>query len=300
MRNSFFILFIFSFSFSNYVYWEPAIPSPGGVIEIFYDSEEGVLPDNLSSLFIHLGYNGWQDVDDYEMFYQPQIPDGNWFKFIYNIPLDAETVDFVFTDGNIWDNNGGVGIDWHISLSSFWTPLQPSANETVDIVVANPSIDQIAWMVEVGDGNFTTPINSYWPEGSYIEGNFVLSPLENLDDGLKGLSLGPFNDGAQIIQSVKFISKLDNGDWDQLSNGQLPFYDIYLDFDNQDDAPSIFFLSPSDGSTISGSTQLVTVGNAQSVEYWVNGEIVAESSGPAPFSSNWTLKTCLEKQLFTQ
>ena len=75
---------IFSFMFSNYVYWEPAIPSPGGTIEIFYDSEQGTLENNISSLFIHLGYNGWQDVDDYEMFYQPQIPDGNWFKFIYN------------------------------------------------------------------------------------------------------------------------------------------------------------------------------------------------------------------------
>ena len=109
-----------SFAVSNYVYWEPAIPSPGGTIEIFYDSEEGVLSDNLSSVFIHLGYNGWQDVQDYEMFPQPQIEDGNWFKFIYNIPEDAETVDFVFRDSNgSWDNNGGVGIDWHISLSSF-------------------------------------------------------------------------------------------------------------------------------------------------------------------------------------
>ena len=124
MIRIFFVLVIFNFSFSNYVYWEPAIPSPGGTIEIFYDSQQGSLSDNLSTLFIHLGYNGWQDVEDYEMFYQPQITDGNWFKFIYNIPSNAETIDFVFTDGNdSWDNKGGVGIDWHISLSSFWSPL---------------------------------------------------------------------------------------------------------------------------------------------------------------------------------
>ncbi len=290
MKSKIFIFSIFiTLSLSNYVYWEPAIPSPGGIIEIFYDSEEGVLPDAVSSLFIHLGYNGWQDVDDYEMFYQPQIPDGNWFKFIYSIPEDAETVDFVFTDGSDWDNNGGVGIDWHISLSSFWTPLQPTPNETIDIIVTNPLIDKIAWMVEVGGGNFTTPINSYWPEGSYLEGNFVFSPLEDLEDGTQILSLGPFNDGVQIVESIKFISKLSGGGWDQLSNGQLPFYDIYLDFDSQDGAPNIFFLSPSEGSVINGSTQLVTVGSAQLVEYWVNGEIVAESSSAPPFSANWVL-----------
>ena len=94
--------------FSNYVYWEPAIPSPGGTIEIFYDSEEGILSDDLSSVFIHLGYNGWQETDDYEMFYQPQIPDGNWFKFIYNIPSDAETIDFVESRWTIYDSDGDI------------------------------------------------------------------------------------------------------------------------------------------------------------------------------------------------
>ena len=107
MIKIFSVIAVFNFLISNYVFWEPAIPSPGGTIEIFYDSQQGSLSDNISTLFIHLGYNGWQDVEDYEMFYQPQIPDGNWFKFIYNIPSNAETIDFVFTDGNdSWDNNG--------------------------------------------------------------------------------------------------------------------------------------------------------------------------------------------------
>ena len=78
------------------------------------------------------------------MFYQPEIPDGNWFKFIYYIPENAETIDFVFRDSNeIWDNNGGVGIDWHISLSSFWTPLQPTPNDVIDILIADDSVCEI-------------------------------------------------------------------------------------------------------------------------------------------------------------
>ena len=282
-------LVFFNVFFANYVYWEPAIPSPGGTIDIFYDSEEGTLSDDLSSLFIHLGYNGWQEVDDYEMFYQPQIPDGNWFKFIYNIPEDAETIDFVFTDGNgIWDNNGGVGIDWHISLSSFWAPLQPSPNDVVDIIISNPMVDEVAWMVEVGENNFINPSQIYWPEGSYVEGNFVISPLEDTDSGERIVSLGPFNNGSQIVQSIKFISRLGNGEWDQLSNGQLPFYDIYINFEAQDNDPYVFFLSPSEGSLITGTTQITTVGDAESVDYWLNGESIGQSFNGPPFSIAWT------------
>ena len=279
---------IFSFMFSNYVYWEPAIPSPGGTIEIFYDSEQGTLENNISSLFIHLGYNGWQDVDDYEMFYQPQIPDGNWFKFIYNIPENAETVDFVFTDGNgTWDNNGGVGIDWHISLSSFWSPLQPTPNDIIEIVISDPMIDEVAWMVEVGENNFAKPNTVYWPEGSYEQGNFVISPLQESDNGTRLISIGPFDEGYQIVQSIKFIGRQNNGNWDQLSNGQLPFYDIYINFESQDNDPYVFFLSPSEGSLISGATQIMTVGDAQRVEYWLNGNIIGQTENGPPFSITW-------------
>ena len=289
MIKIFSVIAVFNFLISNYVFWEPAIPSPGGTIEIFYDSQQGSLSDNISTLFIHLGYNGWQDVEDYEMFYQPQIPDGNWFKFIYNIPSNAETIDFVFTDGNdSWDNNGGVGIDWHISLSSFWSPLQPSPNDMIDIIVSNPEVDEIAWMVEISDDNFVPADPIYWPDGSYLEGNFVFSPLENSSDGNRLLSLGPFNDGTQIIQSIKFISKLTNGSWDQLSNGQLPFYDIYIDFAAQQNDPYVFFISPAEGSFVNGPIQLITTGSANRVEYWASGEIIAESNTGPPFIGSWT------------
>ncbi len=288
MMRIFLTIIIFNITFANYVYWEPAIPTPGGTIEIFYNSEEGILVDDLTSVFIHLGYNGWQEVEDYEMFYQPQLEDGNWFKFIYNIPQDAETIDFVFTDGNgTWDNNGGVGIDWHISLSSFWSPLQPNPNDIINIVVSNPMIDEVAWMVEVGDDNFIAADEIYWPEGSYSEGGFVFSQLEDTDDEGRVLSLGPFNNGEQIIQSIKFIGKLNNGEWDQLSNGQLPFYDIYIDFSPQLEDPYVFFISPQEGSLVEGVTQLVTTGTANNVEYWVNGEIVANAENGPPFIDTW-------------
>ena len=113
LYTSFVIMLTFVWSQSS-VYWEPEIPVPGGDITIYYDVIEGTLPDNTQPVYIHLGYNGWQDFDDY-----PMNDQGNdLWAYTYSIPSEAETIDFVFTDLNDnWDNNGGIGIDWHISLN---------------------------------------------------------------------------------------------------------------------------------------------------------------------------------------
>ena len=111
------ILFLLSPIFSSVVFWEPEIPIPGQEITVYYNTIDGALPNNTFPAYIHLGYNGWQDTEDYAMSYEPSIGVG-WWKYTYDIPEDAETIDFVFTDLNDnWDNNGGIGIDWHISLN---------------------------------------------------------------------------------------------------------------------------------------------------------------------------------------
>ena len=127
-------------SAQNLVYWEPEQPIPGESITIFYNHIEGSLPDDAVQVYVHLGYNGWQDTQDYAMSYTPEIGNG-WWQYEYDIPNDAETIDFVFTDmeGN-WDNNGGLGIDWHISLNYYWTPYYPGPGEIITIVLNNAPI----------------------------------------------------------------------------------------------------------------------------------------------------------------
>ena len=154
-----FTLFIFSaVVVGQSVYWEPEIPVPGGDITIFYNVIEGILDDNTNPVFIHLGYNGWQDVDDYAMTLETGLGAG-WFSYIYSIPEEAETIDFVFTDLlDNWDNNGGIGIDWHISLNYYWTPFNPGPNNEIDIVLNNvTSGGSIIWAVNDGNG-FDIPI----------------------------------------------------------------------------------------------------------------------------------------------
>ncbi|HIA30244.1 MAG TPA: hypothetical protein EYN82_01195, partial [Candidatus Marinimicrobia bacterium] len=72
-------------SAQNVVFWEPEIPVSGGDITIYYNTIEGTLPDDTAPVYIHLGYNGWQNTDDYEMSYAPDVGNG-WWQYEYEIP----------------------------------------------------------------------------------------------------------------------------------------------------------------------------------------------------------------------
>ena len=110
------------------MYWEPDNPVQGGQVTIFYNLENrNVLPASTNPCFIHLGYNGWINTDDFAM---TKNANGLW-QYEVTIPNNATIIDFVFTDqkGN-WDNNGGVGVDWHIDVYS----------EGLSVVVVSPEI----------------------------------------------------------------------------------------------------------------------------------------------------------------
>ena len=277
---------------ATYVYWEPEVPIPGGTITIFYNTIEGALPDNVTSVYIHLGYNGWQNTSDYPMTYQPALGNG-WWSYLYDVPVNAETIDFVFTDlQGHWDNNGGVGIDWHISLNYYWTPFNPTPNDSTEIVLNN--VDQggyIAWSVDAGNGH-VTPIPDYWPDGTVVQNDLALTPLT--ENGLSSyhVILYPFASGAQVVQSVKFKILWEDGTWDAGSNGQVMYYDIYLDYTYHSGDPYVFFTGPASGAQITGPTSVQVVGNAASVEFWVAGEFLYEGI-VSPYTFIWTPDSAL-------
>jgi len=96
-------------------YWIPETPEAGDSIAIFYDPLAGALPDGTDPVSIHIGHSGWQDViaPDPVMTYVAAI---EYWKYVYNIPVGATAVDFVFTDGlGNWDNNNGA--DWHVTVT---------------------------------------------------------------------------------------------------------------------------------------------------------------------------------------
>jgi len=282
------ILYIFlNYIFPNYVYWEPEVPIPGGDITIYYNTIEGSLPNNTFPTYIHLGYNGWQETEDYAMSYSPSIGAG-WWQYTYQIPENAETIDFVFTDLNDnWDNNGGIGIDWHISLNYFWSPFNPTPNDNLTIVLNN--INQgghIVWTVDAGNGH-VAPIEEYWPDGTYMENGVVYSPLEYVNPNSLSLDFEPFQSGEQVIYSLKFKILWDDGNYDVGSNEQIIYYDIYFDYNPGIDDPFINFVSPLSGEQIMGDVQINLEGDADNIELWLDGNLLTTLTSE-PFEYLWS------------
>jgi hypothetical protein len=61
---------------------------------------------------IHYGTNNWQQPQDVPM----KRLDENTWTVVVPVPHGANQVDFVFTNGEKWDNNSGA--DWHVRSCS--------------------------------------------------------------------------------------------------------------------------------------------------------------------------------------
>ena len=276
----------FTFSYTNYVYWEPEIPVPGGEITIYYNTIDGSLPNSTFPVYVHLGYDGWVDTEDYAMSYYPLNGVG-WWKYDYQIPEDIETIDFVFTDLNDnWDNNGGIGIDWHISMNYYWAPYNPTPNDNLEIVLNN--IEQggsILWTVDSGNGH-EAPIEEYWPQGSYMQNGVVYSPLITNGNNSVMIDFEPFQSGEQLVSSLKFNILWDDGTYDVSDNGQIIYYDIYFDYELDENSPSISFDSPSQNEQIMGDVLIACESDADIVELWLDGNLLTTMTSE-PFEFLW-------------
>ena len=85
----------------------------GRALTIYY---HGSL-DGASHVYLHWGENGWQNVAAAN---KPMVKraDGFWQTTI-SVPVDATSLNFCFTDGTNWDNNGGG--NWNASISAATT-----------------------------------------------------------------------------------------------------------------------------------------------------------------------------------
>ncbi|MCP4710923.1 MAG: hypothetical protein GY869_20055, partial [Planctomycetes bacterium] len=244
---------------------------------------EGTLPDDADPVYIHLGYNGWQNVDDYVM---TEHSDPGWWFYVYSIPANAEVIDFVFTDlqGN-WDNNGGIGIDWHIGLNYTWEPLNPNPNDIIHLTLRNS--DQggyIVWYIS-GSGIVQTPIPEYWPEGSQLseDGFSVETQVLGPDnEGNYTLDLGSFTSAEQLVEVIKFRIRWADGTWEET------LYDITLDFTPLPGDPVVAIISPAEDQQIEGPVLIeVEAENAVGMEVWATGVMVGTIEGDPPYQFNW-------------
>jgi len=202
---------------NNVLYWEPGTIVQGGTVDIYYNAINGALPDAPSQVLIHLGYNGWTNVDDYPMTSQA---DG-WWLYTYTIPEDADILDFVFQDGQgNWDNNGGQGIDFHIPVNvpGLWEPMFPGPNDTIRINKQSELAGNLWW----GVNGWHAPLASYQPDNTVVgsEGQSVESPLLGPDTSdFYWVEIGPFNNAHQAVNQVDFVFHWSDDSWDNNGGG---------------------------------------------------------------------------------
>lgn len=128
------VLLLFNFTNAQDVYWEPENPIQGGQVTIYYDLESrGILPTSTNPVYLHLGFDGWNNTADYTMIKSSSI--GFW-EYELSIPQNVSKIDFAFTDNindysaGTWDNNGGYGFDWHVDVYP----------EGLSIVIISPEV----------------------------------------------------------------------------------------------------------------------------------------------------------------
>jgi hypothetical protein len=103
---------------SDAVWWDPEEPTAGDSLTIFYDPTGRPL-DGALEVWIHLGLNGWQDVEDHVMSWDDQV---EIWRYGFVVPSSASSIEFVFHDNaGTWDNNGGA--DWSIPVTGGEVPF---------------------------------------------------------------------------------------------------------------------------------------------------------------------------------
>ncbi|MDS0526140.1 carbohydrate-binding protein [Clostridium sp. SHJSY1] len=108
------------------VSWSPTTPIAGQTVKVTYDSTNRPL-QNSSSVKIHYGYDGFTGATD-----APMTSEGNnkW-SITLTVPSSTKSkLDFCFTNGSSWDNNGST--NWNIPIKSSSTTFMPRVGYTVD------------------------------------------------------------------------------------------------------------------------------------------------------------------------
>jgi len=130
-------------------------------------------------------------------------------------------------DDETWDNNNGV--DYHINLETQgitgveWIPQNPTQFDSVHIYVGQAQTGaNLHWGVKVNGQSWQTPVNSYWPQSSFLfngTGPAIESPFTPPDENqVLSIVLPPFSNQTQQIEGINFVIHYDDDSWDN-NNG---------------------------------------------------------------------------------
>ncbi|HPD66661.1 MAG TPA: T9SS type A sorting domain-containing protein [Ignavibacteriales bacterium] len=116
---------------------------------------------------------------------------------------------------HVWVGDGSGG-NSNPSGSVTWIPQSPSKDDKITIKIVSSKTGKLHWGVNPVGSTWTTPNQTYWHTGSTLfnnSGPAIESPLTKVGDTLK-IELGPFNNSAQIVNSIAFVIHYDDNTWD--------------------------------------------------------------------------------------
>lgn len=109
-----------------------------------------------------------------------------------------------------------------------WLPADPTQNDSIRIIVTGISQGaKLHWGVNNIGNNWQTPDPVYWPEGSYLfngTGPAVESPMNGPVNDSLSITIGPFNDPAQMVQSIAFVIHFDDDTWNNNNGSDFHIY----------------------------------------------------------------------------
>ncbi len=112
---------------------------------------------------------------------------------------------------HVWVGASGTGGGGGTGVS--WTPTDPTPDDFITVTVAGSSLGaSLHW----GVNGWALPIPAYRPAGTVLwqgTGPAVETPT-TASNGDLVLTLGPFNDPAQAVQTVEFVIHYDDDTWD--------------------------------------------------------------------------------------
>ncbi len=250
---------LFSQYDANILYWEPEQVFQGDTVNIYYNLQNGALPNSVSPVQLHLGYNSWTNVNQYTM---EEQTDG-WWMYHYAIPGNAESINFVFRNvaGTEWDNNNTADYLVPVSIPGMWTPMFPGPNDTIRVRRQNNVATNLWW----GVNSWNEPLAVYQPENTSVggAGQSVESIMNGPDaSGEYWVDIGPFNDVHQVVSMVDFVFNWDNrNSWD---NNNGADYHFPISYEPGIDDPTITITNIENGQALA-SDQLVQVSTLNTV-----------------------------------
>jgi hypothetical protein len=102
-----------------------------------------------------------------------------------------------------------------------WTPTNPTINDFITITSTQATAtSKLHWGVTTGGTSWTAPNVAYWGNGTTaFDAHAVETPFTDPDaDGIFTVTLGPFNNVAQVVSQLDFVIKIDVSTWNN-NNG---------------------------------------------------------------------------------